>query len=215
MTIKVFTGPGALEKLQGKKSTLSNKALTRSVRALRGKEGQRSMVSQNLLNGITLAANTAQIFYMTTLNSLDSVKIHSVRYYVRWQSIINSANRLIVFEDIRAVQGNAVVADILDVATDVFSAIDPTVWNYGVRRGSSAVKNFPDISRIRILKDTLWTDAEPVATVDVIKTMIFTINFHGRKSKTGLQWGVLVMSDKSNTPIDIQYLVDHTSGLGN
>ena len=191
-----------------KRAALSNRQLTRRVRGLTGKEGNRAMVQQNLYDGVTLVANTADINYMTTLNGLDDTKIHRVRFFVRWQSIINSLNRLIVFEDTRPAQGNAVVGDILQNVGDTFSAYDTAqVHSFSASRTD---KNVGDSPRIRILKDFMWADAEPVAGVDVIKSMKFDINFRGRKSDTGLSWGVLIMADQANTSIDIQYLGDIT-----
>ncbi len=198
--------------VSSKRTALSNKQLTRRVRGLTGKEGNRQMMTQNLANAVTLVANTPQILYMTTLNSLDNFLIHRVRFFVRWQSVINSLNRLIVFEDTRPSQGDAIVGDILTVVADTFSAYDTNTVNpLGAKRRD---KNLQDIPRIRILKDLMWTDAEPVAGVDVIKAMKFDINFRGRKSDADLSWGVLIMADQANTPIDIQYNGDITDKSG-
>ncbi len=197
--------------VSGKRTALSNRQLTRRVRTLTGKEGRRLTVGQNLYDGVTLVANTADINYMTTLNSLSNHIIHKVRFFVRWQSIINSLNRLIVFEDTRPSQGDAAVAQILAVTTDPFSSyvLDPeSVHPFSAKRGD---KNLETVSRVRILKDFMWTDAEPVAGVDVIKAMKFDVNFRGRKSDSDLSWGLLIMADQANTPIDIQYIVDATN----
>ena len=179
MSIKVFTGPGALAKIQGKKPILSNKALTRQVRALHGKEGQRTMLVQNLINNVTLVANTAQIFYLTTINGAEDTIIHSLRFYIRWQSVINSANRLIIFEDVRAAQGNAAAALVLATVGDVFSAYVGTVHPFSAKRLN---KNLGLEPRIRILRDTMFADNEVVADVDNIKTIKFDMNFRGRKT---------------------------------
>ncbi len=185
-----------------KKKVLSNKALTRRVRALTGKEGIKLTTGQNLFDNETLAANTAEIAYMTTLNSLDNHLIHTVRFFVTWQNITNSTNRIIVFEDTRPSQGNAVAADILVDATEVLSRYATAVHPFSAKRLD---KNIGDTRRIRILKDIAWHEAEQLLNVDVISVRKFDINFGGRKLDAKLSWGVLINANQANSPIDIQY----------
>lgn len=212
MTLKVFTGKGALERL-GKKKVLSNKALTRRVRAISGTKGTRVTVQQNVVNAITLVANTAQLFPLSILNALSNVILHNVRVFVRWQSIINSANRLIVWEDIQATSTAIVSATILERENDIMSAYQSDgelMHPFSAKRLDKNLGTFP---RVRILKDMMWTDSENVAGVDIIKLFRFDIKLSNRKSDTDLSWGIFIMSDQSNTPIDIQYTVDHTTGV--
>ncbi len=209
MTIK-FVSEGSVVGGAFKKKVLSNKSLTRRVRGLSGKEGYRKSTTINLYNGVTLVANTADINY-TGIKDAGDAKFHAIRFFVRWQSIINSANRLIVFEDTQHATGaDAVVADILAVTTDVFSAYkgaEDDVHPFSAKRLDKNLKNEP---RIRIIKDMMWADAEPVATVDVIKMFRFDVRLNGRKQDSSWDIGVLIMSDQANTPIDIQYNLDYT-----
>ncbi len=210
MVIKVFTGKGALDRL-GKKKVLSNKALTRRVRAISGTKGERLTVAHNVINNITLVANAAQLFPMTTLNQLGNKTLHNVRCFVRWQSIINSANRLIVWEDIQNTSTAVIAGNVLALENDIMSTYSADIELMHPFSAKRLEKNLQSKPRLRIIKDMMWSDAEPVADVDVIKLFRFDIKLNGRKTDTDLGWGILIMSDKANTPIDIQYLVDHTT----
>lgn len=207
MTIK-FRGEGQIG--QGKKKVLSNKSLTRRVRGLSGKEGKReSAGDESFIDGITLAANVGQVFYLAGLNSVVESKIHTVRFFIRWQSIINSCNRIIVFEDIRPAQGNVVIGGILFEASinSLYTVGAQGVHPFSAKRLN---KNVGDKHRIRILKDMMWADAEPIADVDIVKLFRFDLNLRGRRSSAGLSWGMVIISDKANTPIDVQYQYDYT-----
>lgn len=210
MVIKVFTGKGALDRL-GKKKVLSNKALTRRVRAISGTKGERLTVAHNVINNITLVGNTAQVFPLTTLNQLGNKTLHNVRCFVRWQSIINSANRLIVWEDIQNTSTAVTPDNILALENDIMSTYSADIELMHPFSAKRLEKNLQSKPRLRIIKDMMWADAEPVAGVDIVKLFRFDIKLNGRKTDTDLGWGILIMSDKANTPIDIQYLVDHTT----
>lgn len=212
MTVFVNTGKGNI--LERKKKVLSNKALTRQVRTMRGKRGKRVLVSQNVLNNISLNANTAQVFKLTTLSNLSSATLHSCRFFVRWESVANSANRIIVAEDIQYTSADADPDSILDNPTDLMSPYQTDEESMHPFSAKRKEKNLPTKSRFRILKDMMWTDSRQIVgdgTNNIIKLFRFDLKLHGRKSDTDLGWVLLVHSDQNNTPIDIQYIVDHTA----
>lgn len=190
--------------VSGKKPVLTNRQLTRRVRGLSGLEGARKTLFQNLYNDVTLVANTADINYLTA--PVTNRLIHTFRFWLRFQSISNSLNRLIVFEDTQPSQGNAVSADILELA-EPFSSYPITVHPYSARRQD---KNLKTARRIRILRDFMWSANEPVANADHVKAMKFDIKMFGRKTDEDIGYGVLIISDANNTPVDLQVLTDLT-----
>lgn len=187
-----------------KKPVLTNRQLTRRVRGLTGLEGARKTLFQNLYNNVTLVANTADINYLTA--PVTNRLIHTMRFWLRYQSVANSMTRLIVFEDTQPSQGNAVVGDILELP-EPFSSYPITVHPYSARRQD---KNLKTARRIRILRDFMWTANEPVAGADHVKAMKFDIKLFGRKTDEDIGYGVLIISDQANTPVDLQVLWDLT-----
>ncbi len=210
MPIRVFTGPGALERLQGKKPVLSNKSLTRRVRALTGKEGERvTSAFQNLYDNVTLAAGTADIRYLAGLNALTNTLIHKMRVWVNVEgAAMNSTVRILVLEDTQLQATDLLVAAILQVPADPFSSYKQESENihpFGAKRLN---KNLPSISRARVIKDIMFSQINNSETE--VKTMKFDINYRGRKADQNTGWLFLVLSSQANT-VNIQVLADITN----
>ena len=208
--IKVFTGPGALDRLHGKKPVLSNKSLTRRVRALTGLEGERITTAfQNLLNGAVLTGGTAEIVYLAGLNALTNTLIHKVRF---WMNIVGAANdstvRIMIVEDTQLQAAALVEADIIEVPGDPFSSYSQGGADIHPFSSKRLNKNLPLISRARVIKDIMFSQVN--GTFTDVKAMKFDINYRGRKADNNTGWLLFVLSDQANT-VDIQMLADVTN----
>ncbi len=210
MVLKVFTGPGALERLQGKKPILSNKALTRRVRALTGKEGERITTAfQNLYDNVTLAANVADIRYIAGLNGLTNTLIHKMRVWVNVDGVgMNSTVRIMILEDTQLRATDLLVAGILQVPADPFSSYKQESVDIHPFSAKRLNKNLPTISRARVIKDIMFSQINNTETE--VKSMKFDINYRGRKADNNTGWLFLVLSDQANV-VNIQVLADVTN----
>ncbi len=195
--------------LPGKPSSLSNKALTRRVRGLSNQEGQRTQLVENLYNNVTVAANVADINYLTNLNALTNDKLHRLRLFIYIQAAADSMSRFILFEDTQPEQTEAIAGDILLVGTDPFSGYESAqnkVHPFGATRMTKNVEDNP--RRIRIIKDLMIAHVQGGPGEKF--TRILDIPFRGRKkTSNSFDIGILVMSDAANE-WDIMYNVDHT-----
>ena len=207
--IKVFTGPGALDRLHGKKPVLSNKSLTRRVRALTGLEGERITTAfQNIFNDVTLTANTSEIVYFAGLNGLTNTLIHKVRF---WINVVGAASdstvRILIIEDTQLQATNLVEGDILETS-DPFASYSQGGADIHPFSAKRLNKNLPLISRARVLKDMMFSQVN--GTLTDIKALKFDINYRGRKADNNTGWLVLVISSDANV-IDMNILADVTN----
>ncbi len=207
--IKVFTGPGALDRLHGKKPVLSNKSLTRRVRALTGLEGERITTAfQNIFNDVTLTINTSEIVYFAGLNGLTNTLIHKVRF---WINVVGAAAdstvRILIIEDTQLQATNLVEGDILETS-DPFSSYSQGGADIHPFSAKRLNKNLPLISRGRILKDMMFSQV--TGSLTDVKALKFDINYRGRKADNNTGWLVLVISNQANV-IDMNILADVTN----
>ncbi len=197
------------EGIVGRKPVLSNKSLTRRVRALTGTEGIRITDTQNLYDNVTLVGGTADIRYTGQLNIQNNLLLHKMRVWVNVDSpAMNSTVRIIVLEDTQLKATDLVVADILANVTDPFSSYKDgraDVHPFGAKRLN---KNLPLIYRSRVIKDIMFSQINN--SESEVKAMKFDINFRGRKVDDNTGWLFLVLSNQANI-VDIQYLVDITN----
>ncbi len=206
MSVSSISKQFAQLSLSGKKSVLSNKALTRRVRALTGTEGERTTGFQNLYNAVTLGVNSSDINYLAGMNSLTNSLIHRMRVWVNITAVANSTTRIIVFEDTQLSATDLVSANILQIEEPFSSyAQDGAVVHpWSAKRLN---KNIGSIARCRILKDIIIGQT---LTANTRVARMFDVNFHGRRADQQVGWGFLVISDQMNV-VDIQVLVDSTS----
>ncbi len=202
MVIKVFTGPGALQRLSGKK-VMSNKSLSQRVRALSGLEGTRKQVNQDLYNEVATAADVADINYMGIMNALNNVSFHRLRFWLELTVAADSSNRIIVFEDRQASAAEAAVGDIL-VSGKTHSPYATASHPFSAKSNN---KNLDGMPRIRILKDIYFSGVLSQITEKVVK--IFDVPLHNKKGTDLTDYGVLIITSAVTT-VDLEYLLDFT-----
>ncbi len=202
-----FKGPPSSAQLAGRKAVLSNKSLTRRVRALGGTEGKRITDTQNLYNNVTLTAGTAEIKYTGQVNILRNQLLHKMRVWVNIKSVTDSTTRIILLEDTQLKATDLLVAGILASPADPWSSYKDgsiDIHPFGAKRLN---KNLPDIYRARVLKDMLFSHV--IGSESEVKAIKFDINFSGRKLSDNYGWLFLILSNGANV-VDLQYLVDIT-----
>lgn len=189
-----------------KKKVLSNKALTRRVRALTGNEGQRTVTVGAIYSAVTLTAGTADINYVTGINSMTDNLLHRCKFYIHVVAPADSTLRIVLFEDNEPDQTELVVTGILNSAS-VFTNITATdMQPWGAGRKAKNIEAAP--RRTRILRDILVPQVLQDRTERFMR--ILDVNFFGRrKTIENFALGFLVMSSQAAV-VDITFNIDHT-----
>lgn len=156
-----------------KKPVLSNRALTKQVRALKGQEGNRQQETDILATGVTLTAGTPR------LDKVDSIEnnsmLHSIVYNLKF--LCTAANgatvRLLFVTNENPDSGDLVADDVFITSTDSAS---PYNLDNCAERSMATHKNRKVDYRVHVYKDMLFAlnAGEP-------KAFRVRINYHGRR----------------------------------
>ncbi len=186
-----------------KKKVLSNKALTKRVRGLTGKEGARDSLALAVYNNVTLVANTQSIKYIDLKQFKDSL-IHTMRVWVAITTPESCYFRLILLEDSKSEAPNLLPGDIL---------VQQVPWGaYGIAKiqpfaSKRLEKNLDTQYQGRIVKDMPF--AMNFDVTDEKKFFRFDVNFNGRKIDGASDWLFILISDEACV-VDLQVHVDKT-----
>ncbi len=192
---KIFRG--------NKKKVLSNKALTKRVRSLTGKEGSRDSLALSVFNNVTLVADTQEIIYLNIKQFVDTL-IHKIRVIVAITAPASCYFRLLLLEDQRDDAPDLVGGDIL-VQELPWAAYDAGgIQPFGSKR---LEKNLDKKYQGRIVKDMAFAmnfDVTPER-----KMFKFDVPFNGRKIDGTADWLISCISDEACN-VNIQVQVDKT-----
>jgi len=202
-----FVGEGRQGGPMRKKKVLSNKALTRRVRALSGQEGTRSSTVGVLYDNVTLTAATADINYVTGFNGLTNDVIHRIRFFINVVAAEDSTLRIILFEDSEPDVTEAVVANLFQVTADTWSGYVVTdIQPIGANRKTKNILAAP--RRFRVLRDLLISQSLQDNSERYVR--LLDLNMHGRK-KTVENFELFMLVMSTGTPVvDVQFTIDHT-----
>lgn len=157
-----------------KKKVLSNKALTKQIRSLKGQEGSRVMLANHLYNADALAAGTPDINYFddaTLFNTSAPAIQHYYDAHVKLIATVGHATvRLLYGFDEDYDGDNLVAAEILDTTTDSASAyLSGDVVNFKESRN----KNRNEQYRVVIVKDMIISLEQNVPKTFNIRLPLF------------------------------------------
>lgn len=203
MVVKVFTGPGALARLN-KKPVLSNKSLSRRVRALSGQEGTRVMENEIIYGDTVLVGGTSAINYLNTLNALENDTLHRIRFYLDYVTTATNVLRIIFFEDRQATSAEAITNDIL--ALELYnSGYANDVQPFSAKNNN---KNLDGKPRFRIIKDMFISSVTGTHTSEIAR--MFDVPMHNRKSSALVDFGFYVLAKATGATISIKANYDYT-----
>ncbi len=201
-----FVGEGRVGQPLRKKKVLSNKALTRRVRALSGQEGQRTSTVGAIFSAVTLTAGTADINYITGINGLTDDLLHRCKFYIHAVALADSTLRIILFEDNEPDVADLTVTGILSSESAFTNITSADMQPWGAGRKAKNIEASP--RRTRILRDILVPQTLTDKSERYMR--ILDVNFYGRrKTVENFDLGFLVLSTAA-TVVDITFNLDHT-----
>ncbi len=193
---KIFRG--------NKKPVLSNKALTKRIRSLTGKEGARDSFPLSIFNNVTLQVDTLEIIYLNLKQFTDSL-IHKIRVFVAITAPASCYFRLMLLEDQRDDAADLTAGDILIQELTWAAYGSAEIHPFSAKR---LEKNLDKKFQGRVVKDMLFAmnfDVTPEK-----KIFKFDVPFNGRKIDGTADWLIAIISDVACN-VNVQVEVDKTN----